>query len=118
MASLKFTSKHNYLLTTENIDLYVLKKKIGNYALGYLRNAKFIPKYVGRSDNDLNDRLKKYVNSNYKRFRFMYQTSAKNAFLKECENYHDFEEQLDNDIHPDKPNGTNWKCPRNCQEKY
>lgn len=117
MASLKLTSKP-HLISTENIDKHVEKNKIGNYALGYMKNGSFVPKYVGRSDNDLNTRLKDYIDTKYKRFKFMYQTSKRNAFIKECENYHDFIDQLDNKNHPRKPDNAKWICPRNCKEDY
>jgi hypothetical protein len=37
----------------------------------------------------------------------------KAAFEKECHLFHDFgETSLDNKIHPARPSGSNWKCPR------
>jgi len=117
MASLKFNRNKSHILNSENIEKYVGKIKIGNYALGSSKKNKFIPKYVGRSDTDLNSRLKNHLNESYKRFKFIKQTSSKNAFLKECENYHDFKKQLDNKIHPGRPTGLKWKCPKkNCNE--
>lgn len=117
MGSLKLTSKP-HLISIVNIDKYVKKNKIGNYALGYMKNGLFTPKYIGRSDNGLNKRLKNYTDTKYNRFKFMYQTSKRNAFIKECENYHDFIKQLDNKIHPRKPDNANWFCPRKCKEHY
>ena len=64
---------------------------------------------MGRSDKDLNDRLKDHIGE-YGRFKFEYYGSAKAAFEKECHLYHDFTPQ-DNKIHPDRPDGSNWKCP-------
>lgn len=40
---------------------------------------------------------------------------AKAAFEKECALYHDFggpQGQLDNEVHPARPEGTDWQCPR------
>lgn len=101
-----------YDLTTEKIDEKITKTSAGNYALGHLNDDTFIVKYVGRADDDVNSRLKKWVGK-YKKFKFSYATSPKAAFEKECKNYHDFGENksLDNDIHPDRPAGTSWKCP-------
>jgi len=117
MASLGFGT-HSRLLNEENIDNYVEEKRIGNYALGYVKEGSFYPKYVGRSDIDLNKRLHKHVGSKYKRFKFMYQKTARIAFFKECHNYHDFMNCLDNEIHPDRPKGYNKEnlpCPvKNC----
>jgi hypothetical protein len=105
----------SYELTAQTIDRVVTKTSPGNYALGYVSNSTFVVRYVGRSDTDLNSRLKKWVNnSRYKRFKFSYATSPKAAFDKECKNYHDFggdKEKLDNDEHPQRPEGADWKCP-------
>lgn len=102
-----------YTLDNATIDKEVTKKSAGNYGLGY-ENDKgvFIVKYVGRSDEDLNARLKKWVGS-YKMFKYSYASSPKAAFEKECKNFHDFggTEKLDNEIHPDRPDGTDWECP-------
>jgi hypothetical protein len=105
----------SYELTNQKIDEVVTRTSPGNYALGYVSNLTFHVRYVGRSDTDLNSRLKKWVNnSQYKRFKFSYATSPKAAFDKECKNYHDFggdKGELDNDEHPQRPEGADWKCP-------
>jgi len=105
--------KGPYKLDAKTIDAQVTKTSPGNYALGK-RNEEgtFLVGYVGRADKDVNGRLKSWV-SKTKRplFKFSYASSTKAAFEKECENYHDFDPP-GNDIHPDRPNGTNWKCPR------
>jgi hypothetical protein len=101
-----------YKLDNETIDEKVTKTSAGAYALGYLNDKKlFVPKYVGRSDDDINGRLKDWVGK-YAYFKFEYYDSAKAAFEKECNLYHDWKSQLDNKLHPDRPEGTNWKCPR------
>ena len=103
-----------YELTTEKVDEFITRTSAGNYALGYVKDKKFIVKYVGRADDDLNDRLKVHVDEGYASFKYSYATSPKAAFEKECENYHDFgeKESLDNKIHPDRPDGCSWKCPK------
>jgi hypothetical protein len=104
-----------YELTNQKIDEVVTRTSPGNYALGYVSNSTFDVRYVGRSDTDVNSRLKWWANnSRYKRFKFSYATSPKAAFEKECKNYHDFggdKGKLDNDEHPQCPEGTNLKCP-------
>jgi hypothetical protein len=102
-----------YSLTDDNIDKNVIKKSIGNYALGYLdENNEFIIQYVGRSDNDLNERLKNWVNKKYKNFMFINQKTIVEAYVKECRDYHLFNPK-DNDIHPRKPDNSKDKfmCP-------
>ena len=110
MASLGM--KGPYDLTDREIDRQVTVTSAGNYALGYERDETFIVNYVGRSDTDLNSRLKDWV-KRYKKFKYSYATSPKAAFKKECHNYHDFgeSEKLDNDKHPQRPADTDWKCP-------
>lgn len=113
MASLNM--KGPYELTTEKIDEKVTKTSAGNYALGRLSDASFPFSYVGRSDDDVNKRLKAWVgkSTKYTHFKFSYATSPKAAFEKECKNYHDFggSEKLDNDKHPERPYLSKWKCP-------
>ena len=103
-----------YSLDIDTIDAEVKKKNsAGAYALGHVnKEGEFVPKYVGRSDDDINGRLKKWVGSEYSKFKFKYYDSPKAAFEKECNLYHDWKNQLDNKQHPDRPDGTNWKCPR------
>ncbi len=110
MASLGMKGLFN--LTSREIDSQVTKTSPGNYALGRVSENKFYVYYVGRSDTDLNGRLKDWVDE-YDMFRFSYAKSPKAAFEKECQNYHDFGEidKLDNKNHPQKPDNTNRKCP-------
>lgn len=101
-----------YVLSSEKIDEVVTKTSAGVYVLTREDSSdSFTVNYVGRSDSDLNGRLKKWVGVNgYKRFKFGYFDSAKAAFEKECSVYHDFS-GLNNEIHPQRPAGTNWQCP-------
>lgn len=88
--------------------------RMGNYALGYLNNdGNFVPQYVGRSDNDLLARLISHVNKgeSYKCFKFSYANNEKEAYEKECRNFHEFQSQLNNDYHPDKPDYKEYRCP-------
>lgn len=103
-----------YELTSEKVDEVVTKTSAGNYALGRVANSTFYVRYVGRSDSDVNRELKSKLGRNYSMFKFSYANSPKEAFEKECRNYHDFgeSEKLDNERHPDRPDGTDWKCPR------
>ena len=103
-------------LTEEQLGKAVTKVSAGNYALGYSQEGSFYVLYVGRSDSDVRGRLLSWVgkNARYKQFMYSYADSAKAAFEKECINYHDFggKEKLDNEAHPDRPDNSNWKCPR------
>ncbi len=102
-------------LTDDDIDSSVKKISPGSYALGRLKtDGTFIVKYVGRSDNNLNERLHDWVGE-YDYFKAGYYPTAKQAYEKECTLYHDFGEDrlLDNKVHPACPKNTNWKCPVN-----
>ncbi len=110
MASLEMQGPYD--LANAEIDERVTQISCGNYALGWVSGSTFYVSYVGRSDKDVNDRLKKWV-GRYKKFKFSYASSPKDAFEKECRNYHEFggSEKLDNEKHPERPNGTDWNCP-------
>lgn len=99
----------SYPLTSEKIDEVVVGVGAGAYALGYTENEIFNIQRIGRSDTNLNSRLHDYIGS-HKRFKYAFYDNVESAFYKECHLYHDFTPD-DNDIHPDKPNGTNYKCP-------
>lgn len=108
-----------FVFTASEIDKQITRTSEGNYALGRINDkGSFVVKYVGRADSDVNDRIKDHLGKSYSHFKFSYATSPKNAFEKECQNYHDFNTNngLDNKIHPDRPSGTNWKCP--CCDKF
>ena len=103
-----------YSLTVQNIDAVARGKVPGAYALGH-RNDKnvFIVEYVGRSDDDVNGRLKKSVRNQVSRVQSGYFNTAKQAFDRECRIFHDFggTASLANEIHPARPKGSDWKCP-------
>lgn len=111
MASLEMHGP--FELSNQAVDSNITRTSAGNYALGRVDNGTFFVSYVGRSDSDVNNRLKQWVGEKYQEFKFIYATSPKAAFEKECQNFHDFggSESLDNDIHPDRPANTGWKCP-------
>lgn len=103
-----------YPLNGNILDLLIRRTSPGNYSLGYTRdNGPFIVQYVGRSDDDIKKRLRGWVGSKYTRFKYSYAESTKDAFQKECRDYHDFggAGKLDNEVHPGRPNGTDWRCP-------
>ena len=79
----------------------------------------FIPKYVGRSDSDLNKELRTKQTRFKSRqlFKFDYTQTVREAYEKEYLHYHGFRRQLDNDVHPPRPEGTDYPCPvQDCNE--
>ncbi len=112
----------SYDLTYDVIDKVIEDNRIGNYAYGYLDNqGVFIVLYVGRSDNNLKERIKHGITDiknnptlRFERFKFSYANSVIEAYEKECRNYHDFGgeyNKLYNKIHPTKPDDYNGLCP-------
>lgn len=103
-----------YELDTTVIDKIVRGVGPGAYALTREKTEpSFVVYYVGRSDDDLNDRLKDWVGTKYTHFKYGFLDTAEAAFLKECRLFHDFGgvAKLDNEIHPARPNGSKAKCP-------
>lgn len=104
--------KGPYELTDKSINENVTLTSAGAYALGESRNGTFYVSYVGRSDDDVNDRLHDWAGK-YETFKFDYFDLPKAAFEKECRLYHDFggsEGKLDNKEHPDRPDNSSWQC--------
>ena len=71
--------------------------------------------YVGRSDADVRSRLSQSAAAgSYSHFWVEYASSPRDAYLKECEYYHQYNPG-DNVNHPAVPPGANWRCPvRGC----
>ena len=114
-----------FILTDEEVNNRVDSGKMGNYAYGYLQEREgrqiFIVRYVGRSLTDLREEIKsrhkseaKFTKLDCEYFKFSYAGSVREAYEKECQNFHDFGEQesLLNEDHPSKPtdNGS-YHCP-------
>ena len=105
-----------FLLSDEEVNNRVDEGKIGNYAYGYLEERDgrqiFIVRYVGRSTSDLREEIKnrhksdpKFTSMDCAYFKYSYANDEREAYEKECRNFHDFgeEESLLNDIYPAKP---------------
>lgn len=106
-------SSKSYEFDNKTIEDELVDNKIGNYALGYVKENTFYVRYVGRADTCLKERLKDHehmADDKCKRFKFAYTDSVENAFQKECANFHEYSPAL-NKIHPDSPNGLDLECP-------
>lgn len=102
-----------FALNNTNIDEQIKRESAGVYALDATSDPTFTYSYVGRSDDDVGGRLKKWVGKKYKYAKFAYCSSRKDAFEAECNLYHDHGPP-DNTNHPARPEGSSWGCPR-CQ---
>jgi hypothetical protein len=100
-----------YRLSFDEIDAAVTRQSAGVYALGYSDpEGRFCINHIGRADADLRGRLLDKIGSDVL-FKYGYFSSAKAAFEKECELFHDINPP-GNRVHPDRPRGTGWECPR------
>ena len=120
MASLNMGQ--SYPFNQDAINENILPGRIGNYAYGYINEkGLFVVRYVGRSDTDLRTRiahgLSEYAQNStlrYERFKFSYANTPREAYEKECRNYHDFGGEkgwLVNSVHPAKPEDDDTSCP-------
>jgi hypothetical protein len=98
-------------LTDAGVKAAVLYKSPGAYALGKMGNdGVFYIDYVGRSDDDIADRLSQHTSEYYPQFFFGYYSTAQEAHAKECWLYHTFG-PIKNVIHPAKPKNSWLSCP-------
>ena len=108
------TKSTHILFLPKYINKVLLEGKPGVYVLGD-DDGGFVPKYVGRSDTSLKNRLLTH-NHLYEHSYFIYRyvDNDKEAFYTEAKWWHDCLNNglvLDNRIHPDAPNGTYLECP-------
>jgi hypothetical protein len=102
-----------YRLTFESIDCAVARHSPGVYALGHVGgDGRFYTHHVGRADSDLRHRLRNHIGAAMM-FKYRYAPSSREAFEGECALFHDLGPP-GNRVHPDRPKGTSWTCPR-CQ---
>ncbi len=103
----------------ENVDQYkaIVESFCGVYILS--KDGKK-PYYVGRSDNNLKVRILQSAKERKCSYFWAKETSSPmQAYKLECKYYHKYEEIVVNEIHPDVPDGTNWRCPINgCEWGY
>ena len=99
-----------YELSIEGIDRTLPMGQPGVFALGYIDAAgTFRIQSVGRDDTDLRRRLREMIGSSNK-FKFASAIDSEEAFAHECELFHHFKPRA-NVVHPQRPQGSNWKCP-------
>ena len=98
-------------LSFDGINTVLAVRSPGTFALGYVgRDNAFYINYVGRSDEDIGQRLQDLIGSDAS-FKFSLANSAQEAFWRECELFHMFRPPA-NRVHPGRPHNTNWVCPR------
>ncbi len=108
---LKMEGPYNFV--SEEVDRVLRKGSPGNYALGFIdsMDGRFVILAIGRSDQDLNAEIKTFLGRGYKKFKYCHAINSREAFIKECCDYHDFS-PVHNTTHPQRPEGSKDKCPR------
>jgi len=104
-----------YPLTVQSIDIYA-RSTLGIYRLGVFTKGTFTIKRIGRSDKNLNQLLKDYLDKGYTHFNVAYANNTIAAYTNECCLYHTYKDagyKLDNETHPEKPKGATaaLMCP-------
>lgn len=100
-----------YKLSYDDINFVIRRKLPGTFALGYVdQKGDFRIRYIGRSDDDVRQKLCNMIGSDQS-FKYSYFMTAAAAFYKECDLFHDFRPQ-GNHLHPERPRGTSLECPR------
>ena len=111
-----------FALTLESVDEHVAPGRLGVYVLLQVEegSADLVVVRVGRSDTDLNRRLKAYLSDpvyqldeRYElvtHFSFGFLETPQAAFETECVLFHDWQPAL-NEHHPGCPRGSEGRCP-------
>ncbi len=100
-----------YDLTFDTLERTLSKGRLGVFSLGYVdREGRFRVQSVGRDDYDLRARLCELIGSSAM-FKFALMRDPRTAFEHECALFHDLRPPS-NFIHPGRPAGSDWKCPR------
>jgi hypothetical protein len=99
-----------FAFNPQTIDALVAKTSPGVYLLGYTSGSRFYVERVGRSDVNLNARLKspEYAGK-FQQFKALYYETADAAYHAECELYHAYG-GYNNPNHPARPAEKNHKC--------
>jgi hypothetical protein len=98
-------------LNAAAVDDHVRYASPGVFALGNATGAAFRIAYIGRSENNLGERIKQHVAEPEPEFKFTYAADAKTAFEYECELFHEHRPP-GNPNHPARPFNSGWKCPK------
>ena len=111
--------KGSYLLVDSVVDIFV--PFLMYYGVYVITNSQGTVLYVGRSDTNLQRRIKDHIRekTEYNKFYYEEATSKREAYEKECYLWHKYQPR-DNDIHLDRPDDMRYlKCPvATCPKHY
>ncbi len=98
-------------LTYDCLERELPAGRAGAFALGHVDGAgNFRVQRVGRDEQDLRRCLQAFIGSSNK-FKYVLTATAREAFERECELFHALRPPS-NFTHPDRPRGSDWRCPR------
>lgn len=99
----------DFPLTSSSIEEHSWPGWAGAYILKHTKGGP--PRYVGRSDTNITRRLKEQArDKDYSYFRVEHKDTALDAWVREANLYHRHKNKLDNEDHPNPPEG--YSCPR------
>ena len=92
---------------------------VGVYYLGHIKDGKFILRYVGRDDVDIQRRLREHITAieankepRYTYFAYLACSTTSQAYRLECKAFHLRRSEITNEIHPARPAGNvKVNCP-------
>ena len=97
-----------FVLSETGVNLMVPPRLLGVYCLS---NSRDHVELLRRSSVSVRDEVRAYVDE-YKYFWFEVATSARDAFAREAQGYHDPTLRKAACIaHPHAPAGSDWRCP-------
>lgn len=100
-----------YRLSYDEIHSLVGPDWHGVYALGHIdHQARFCITFAGNATADLRTSLLDRIGT-AQMFKMLRLENPQAAFEKVCEVFHDFHPP-GNFLHPERPQGTSWQCPR------
>lgn len=109
--TMKSSLEGPFALTVDTLRAVVPGKGCGVFAVGEVdERGVFRVQRVGRADNDLQSRLSDLVGAGTT-FKYRLTANARDAFERECELFHAFRPP-GNIMHPDRPRGSDWRCPQ------
>ncbi|MCE5299514.1 MAG: hypothetical protein LLG37_01400 [Spirochaetia bacterium] len=94
----------------------IKRKAPGAFMLGSMNSSgEFVPELLGRSERDVREMIMDNLGKNYKCFKYIFSTTPKGAYEKECILFHTYFQGLHPYNHPLRPSSLEVRCPC-CRE--
>jgi hypothetical protein len=100
-----------FSLASDDIDGELVDHCPGTYVLGFTDYlGRFSITFVGSAGEDLKLKLRGHIGTALQ-FKFRHFADQRQAFERECQIFHQYMPS-GNFLHPSRPRGTDWTCPR------